>query len=119
MYIIPFYNMFDRDSLTGCADDQQFSEADIETVIKAARGFELPYVALDPEPLFYVQDTRQIVGNSALWWREGGHGYTCNLDEAWRVPGTWTGRDTDVLRACPEVDALAERHVDVQRLGKL
>ena len=71
-----------------------------------------------PAPqLFYIQDTRQFVGNSALFWRDGGHGYTCNLDEAWRVPVTWKpDRDTDVLRACAEVDALAERHVDVQRL---
>ena len=30
---------------------------------------------------FYLQDTRQYVGNCILWWRRGG-GYTTNLKEA-------------------------------------
>ena len=68
------------------------------------------------EPLFYIQDTRAVCGNSAVWWAEGGHGYTSNLDKAWKVPGTWKERDTDVLRPCAEIDALAERHFDVQKL---
>lgn len=71
--------------------------------------------------LYYIQDTRQIVGNCALWWRKDGHGYTCNLDEAWKIDPAVYGtpcRDTDVFRLCSEVDALAERHVDVQRLPK-
>ena len=32
--------------------------------------------------LYYIQDPRQCVGNSALWWRKGGHGYTCDLRQA-------------------------------------
>lgn len=67
--------------------------------------------------LYYIEDTRQIVGNCALWWREGGHGYTCDLKQAWKVPAGWSsGRPTDVLRKCSEMDALAEQHVDVQKL---
>ena len=73
-------------------------------------------IQADKEPLFYIQDTRQVSGNSAFWWCVDGHGYTCNLDEAWKVPGSWKGRDTDVLRPCDEMDALAARHVDTQRL---
>ena len=65
------------------------------------------------------RDARQVVGNSAMWWRVGCDGYTCNLDEAWKVPGTWSGRDTDVLRPCAEVDALSERHFDVQKLREI
>jgi hypothetical protein len=72
--------------------------------------------ATDPE-LFYIQDTRSVVGNSALWWREQGKGYTSNLDEAWKVPGNWSWRSTDILRPVAEMDALAERHVDVQKLN--
>lgn len=73
--------------------------------------------------LYYIQDTRQCVGNSALWWREGGHGYTCDLKQAWKVE--WKAetfkfaslRDTDVLRPVSEMDWIAELHVDVQRIG--
>jgi hypothetical protein len=31
---------------------------------------------------YYVQDKRQIVGNSMLWWKRGGRGYGCDLREA-------------------------------------
>lgn len=73
-----------------------------------------------PKPeLYYIQDTRECVGNSALWWREGGHGYTCDLRQAWKVEREeWFGsRDTDVLRPVSEMDWIAEMHVDVQRIG--
>ena len=35
--------------------------------------------------LYYIQDTRSVCGNSVVWWRVDGCGYTSNLDEAWRV----------------------------------
>lgn len=31
---------------------------------------------------YYVQDARQIVGNCMVWYRKGGHGYCCDLDDA-------------------------------------
>lgn len=69
--------------------------------------------------LCYIQDTRSVCGNSAFWWKLGG-GYTADLNQAVRVPATWKGpRETDVLRPCSEVDALAERHFDVQKLDRL
>lgn len=52
----------------------------------------------DGERLYYVQDTRSVVGNCALWWRENGAGYTCAIDEAGlyrKDHRTW--RDTDRL----------------------
>lgn len=86
-------------------------------------GVKVPFSVSHPKPasesLFYIQDTRCVVGNSASWWRPDGNGYTCNLDEAWKVPGTWSGRDTNVLRPCAGVDKLSERHFDVQKLGRL
>jgi hypothetical protein len=36
------------------------------------------------EELFYIQN-KGYCGNCLIWWRIGGHGYTCNLDEAWMV----------------------------------
>ena len=70
--------------------------------------------------LCYIQDTRGCVGNSAIWWKPDGHGYTVDLNQAWKVPATWKApRDTDKLRPCAEVDALSERHFDVQKLDRL
>ena len=32
---------------------------------------------------YYVQNIeRGFVGDNIIWWRKGGHGYTCNLDDA-------------------------------------
>lgn len=33
---------------------------------------------------FYLQDKRSIIGNTLLWWAEGGRGYTTDLDKAQR-----------------------------------
>ena len=37
------------------------------------------------DKLYVILNRGPVVGNSALFWREGGCGYTCNLDEAWKV----------------------------------
>lgn len=78
--------------------------------------------APESEPLFFVQDTRQVVGNCALWWRPDGAGYTINLDEAGTFPASFKAalRPTDVMRPCDEVERLAQRHVtgDVMSGGK-
>ena len=75
---------------------------------------------LDPEALYYVQDTRQIVGNCALWWRMGAKGYTCDLDEA----GAFTGAYVAALSAehipwpVAHVTARVVRHVRAYALRK-
>ena len=66
--------------------------------------------------LFYIQDTRFYCGNSVMWWRVDGQGYTSNLAEAWKVPASWSGRDTDRLWPCDAIDAGATRHFDMQLL---
>jgi hypothetical protein len=71
------------------------------------------------ERLFYIQDTRNYVGNSVLWWRINGEGYTTNLAEAHKVPGSWKGRETDVLWPCADVDALSTRQFDMQLFREL
>lgn len=74
------------------------------------------------ERLYYLQDTRQYVGNDILWWAKDSHGYTCDIDKAhvW----TWDelrteydrGLDRSVVRAWPKeyIDARVKRHVDMQ-----
>lgn len=34
------------------------------------------------EPMYYIRNTKAVVGNSILWWADGGHGYTCDLRKA-------------------------------------
>ena len=75
--------------------------------------------APEPEPLYYIQDSRKYEGNSVFWWRVNGRGYTPNLEEAWKVPATWKGRDTDKLWLCSDIDAGATRQFDMQLLDKI
>lgn len=73
------------------------------------------------EQLYYVQDTRQYVGNCVLWWGKDRAGYTCHLSRA----GLYTAeecvgmRETD--RAWPRelVERAASRMVDMQLLREL
>lgn len=48
--------------------------------------------------LYYIQDARSYVGNSVLFWRPGGAGYTTNLDEAglYTLEEASSHRDTDI-----------------------
>lgn len=74
------------------------------------------------EDLYYIQDTRSFCGNSCFWWRIDGDGYTCNVDEAWKVTRekaeeiVRTRPDIDVAWPCSIIDAGAARHFDVQKL---
>lgn len=75
------------------------------------------------EPLYYIQHVK-VVGNCALFWRIDGHGYTVDLDDAWKVP------KLQALNICGDrpkedfpqpvilIDSLAKRHVDVQVIRK-
>lgn len=71
------------------------------------------------QKLYYVRDTREIVGDCVLWWAEGGNGYTCELKGA----GLFTAnevakmpRDTDVAYERSAVESLAIRHVRIEAL---
>jgi len=73
--------------------------------------------------LYYLQDSRQYVGNSMLWWRAGGAGYTTNIEEA----GVFTKDQAFSQHRCREgdrpwskryVDTLANRHIDHQKLTR-
>lgn len=75
----------------------------------------------DAEPMFYIQDTRQFVGNCPMWWGPNGSGYVTRLDEAGRYTEQEAinqnrTRDTDVPWPCAEIDALARKTVDCQHM---
>lgn len=75
------------------------------------------------ETLYYIQN-KGYFGNSLLWWRKDGQGYTCDLNEAWRVTraeaaGICLDRPKeDFMRSVTKMDAIAQRHVDMQDLHK-
>lgn len=68
------------------------------------------------EDLYYIQNRGHCVA-CLVWWRIGGHGYTTNLDEAWKVPqrqalSICSDRPTeDFPVLASAVDALSERHI--------
>lgn len=70
---------------------------------------------------YYIEDTRQRVGNSVMWWAPDGKGYTCDLrcagvydeEEAKRIAGK---RGTDRLWPVGEVMPLIQFHIDHQDL---
>lgn len=74
------------------------------------------------EAMYYIRNTRSVVGNSALWWADGGHGYTCDLKKAWKVPETKARSicsdrpEQDYMIKATDVEKLVEHHVDSQLL---
>jgi hypothetical protein len=76
------------------------------------------------EPLYYIQN-KGYCGNCLIWWRDGGHGYTTNVDEAWKVPKSEAERicrsrpHQDIPWPVAEVDAVTVRHVDSEDLRSL
>ena len=78
-------------------------------------------VDLGTERMFYIQDTRQFVGNCPMWWGPNGSGYVTRLDEAGRYTEQEAikqnrTRDTDIPWPCAEIDAIARRTVDCQHM---
>lgn len=72
--------------------------------------------------MYYLQDTRQSVGNCPLWWRKGGS-YTSSLAEAEiftldAAVAQMRCRDTDLPWSCFEVDLLRRPTVDAQYLPR-
>jgi len=66
----------------------------------------------DEEELYYILDTRTVVGNCALFWRPNARGYCCDINEA----GLYTRaeaeshRETDVAVPFELVRRLSSQH---------
>lgn len=75
------------------------------------------------EQLFYLQDSRDYVGNDVLWWAVGGRGYTTDLrkaqtygkDEAQRMHNS---RETDIPWPKEYIDAKTRPAVDMQYIKR-
>ncbi len=72
---------------------------------------------LDRGALYYVQDTRSIVGNCGSWWAPNGAGYVCSIDEAGKYTGAYVAdhmsRETDVAWPVEYVEQRTVRHCRV------
>lgn len=76
-----------------------------------------------PQDLYYLQDRRQYVGNSMLWWRKNGKGYTCEITEAHvftreEAYSHHESRDTDVPWRKDYIDARISSHIDAQKCDR-
>jgi hypothetical protein len=75
---------------------------------------------------YYIQrHLSGCVGNCFLWWRKGGAGYTCNLDDAEVFDGEdqvfqMVAKDTSKYTAWERgyIDSCAHRHLDHQYVNK-
>lgn len=71
------------------------------------------------EPKQYViLDTRQIVGNCAMFWRPDGAGYTCDLNDAGLYDKTKGRRETDIYVPVEVARSMAVTHVRVEPLKR-
>lgn len=74
--------------------------------------------------MFFIKN-RAMSGNSAIWWRAGGHGYTADLDDAGRFTLEEAQRITrvrpkeDEMFPVEAVEPLAKRHVSVYALAQI
>jgi hypothetical protein len=73
------------------------------------------------EKLYCIQDTRSYIGDSVVWWRVGGRGYTYDIDQAWIV-GESEARRIESIRGTDKawpvelVEASIVRSVDISLL---
>lgn len=72
---------------------------------------------------YYIRDTRQVVGNCALWWCHDGKGYTTQLEEAGEYEEAealkiQTSRGTDQAVPVEVAKRASVTHVRVERLGR-
>ena len=101
-------------------------DADWSQMYSAERTAEMERVAVEKEQELYLLQNCNggYVGNSPLFWREGGSGYTPWIDEAKRWTRDEAEREIRATRgthswklwSVGEIEAAAKRTVDIQDL---
>ena len=78
--------------------------------------------ALDENDMYYVQDARNYVGNSVLWWGLNNSGYVTDINRAHKytkeeiLKSFLDGRETDIVWSAKHIDANIKQHVDRQSI---
>ena len=72
--------------------------------------------------MFYIQDTRKVVGNSMSWWALEGNGYTCDIKKAQtyteeEAMAIQRNRRTDKAWPKEYINAHLQHHVDLQTVN--
>jgi hypothetical protein len=75
------------------------------------------------ERLFYLQDSREYVGNDVLWWAKDGKGYTTDLSKAAvysreAAQRMHVSRGSDVPWPKSYIDGKARPAVDMQHINR-
>lgn len=71
--------------------------------------------------LYYIQNNRSG-GDNMVFWRVDGHGYTTDLDDAWKVTKEKADSicrdrpEQDIPQLVSAADAVARRHVSADAL---
>lgn len=70
------------------------------------------------ERKYYMQDSRQYVGNSMYWWAKNSKGYTCDIKKAHvftlEEAKYHSNRDTDKLWPVEYIKKRISHHIDCQ-----
>lgn len=77
----------------------------------------------DEQQLYYLQDKRDYVGNSMLWWRKEHAGYCCDVREAHvftkeEAYAQHRMRETDIPWPKAYIDSRVSHHVDHQKVDR-
>lgn len=73
------------------------------------------------DELYYIQNVGYC-GNCLRWWKPNGHGYTMNLNEAWKLNSEQADRicksrpKEDIRHLVSLIDKLSERHLNCEAL---
>lgn len=77
---------------------------------------------LPKDKLFYVQDSRQYVGNAVVWWELNGNGYTTDISKAqiytYEQIQKFQLRETDIIWESTHVENAIRIYVDMQGLNR-
>lgn len=81
-------------------------------------------VAESTSDLYYILSPYGPCGNCASWWAIDAHGYTADLNQAWKVPlakaeSICANKRGDRAYPVEIIDALSVRHIDTQFLRQV
>ena len=80
---------------------------------------------MDNEELYYIMSQYSPCGNCVSWWAVDGHGYTCDLNLAWKVTkekALSICSNKDRREKCflvKDIDRFAAKHFDFQNLRQI
>jgi len=105
------------------ADEMRAQMASMIAEVGTLKG-RLKIKETEEADLYYIQDTRSVVGNCAMFWGPNGCGYVCELNDAGVYPkdkalSIGRGRSSDVPWPKALIDANAVTHCRSDTMRRL